>query len=568
MNIKPFIFIEAFSDTKKMMFYFLERICEMFHAGEYQYDNFYFYSECLCMLILEVEKVFRRDQNLTNEKKIEHLETLGYVLHLTNKVLNTTTIKQYDGINIVDRIQRFVERVKSDERFTCIKEIIESYLTDVKPNPKLQILFKSYFLYLCTLIQSDFMFFTITSNKDLYLVDMKSIMRNLDTLIFKKITDVEEEYCILRYYFANKLKLNITNNRIQNQALRLFKNNYLFEEINNEEDSDMENEGSDKEDNNLTSNRNKNKLDLIKQIHERHKEHREEEAKEKDNENLENEDDEDRISNLSEYDKRIQIECINASLMNLSINKQTSNKKQFEKKIRKKIEKLHEVANILYRVIVKFNDRIDVIMEDDQKEFSGPYQKYIFLLKYFEHVILRPTYKLINIFMINHQFILGQDCLIYHGLVLELLKLTVKLYLNIEKLTVTYAEDIDRMQKYYMQCFEKPAILSYENISLKKNLSQKDIEDIVYDIKNLFKIKYFYIPDIFQSLLKNVELILYTKPKFMETIKTKTTMINFKKQSAPIEPDHVIKMKEIIKDYKDSFEKTFDNELTLFNALE
>ena len=568
MNIKPFIFIEAFSDTKKMMFYFLERICEMFHAGEYQYDNFYFYSECLCMLILEVEKVFRRDQNLTNEKKIEHLETLGHVLHLTNKVLNTTSIKQYDGINIVDRIQRFVERVKSDERFMCIKEIIESYLTDVKPNPKLQILFKSYFLYLCTLIQSDFMFFTITSNKDLYLVDMKSIMRNLETLIFKKITDVEEEYCILRYYFANKLKLNITNNRIQNQALRLFKNSYLFEEINNEENSDMENEGSDKEDNNLESNRNKNKLDLIKQIHERHKEHREEEAKEKDNENLENEDDEDRISNLSDYDKRIQIECINASLMNLSINKPTSNKKQFEKKIREKIEKLNEVANILYRVIVKFNDKIDAIMEDDQKEFSGPYQKYIFLLKYFEHVILRPTYKLINIFMINHQFILGQDCLIYHGLVLELLKLTVKLYLNIEKLTVTYTEDIDRMQKYYIQCFEKPAILSYENISLRKNLSQKDIEDIVYDIKNLFKIKYFYIPDIFQSLLKNVELILYTKPKFMETIKTKTTMINFKKQSAPIEPDHVIKMKEIIKDYKDSFEKTFDNELTLFNALE
>ena len=131
----------------------------------------------------------------------------------------------------------------------CIKEIIESYLTDVKPNPKLKILFKSYFIYLSRLIQSDFMFFTITSNRDLFLVDMKSIMRNLDTLIFKKITDVEEEYCILRYYFANKLKLKITNNRIQNQAIRLFKNNYLFEEINNEEDSDLEGEESDKDDN-------------------------------------------------------------------------------------------------------------------------------------------------------------------------------------------------------------------------------------------------------------------------------------------------------------------------------
>ena len=566
MNIKPLIFIETFSDTKRMMFYFLERICEMFHTGEYQFDNFYFYSECLCMIILEVEKKFRRDQNLTNDQKIELLESLGYVLDLTNKILNKTTIKQYDGINIVDRIQRFVERVKSDERFMCIKEIIESYLTDVKPNPKLQILFKSYFLYLCTLIQSDFNFFTITSNKGLYLVDMKSIIRNLDTLIFKKITDVEEEYCILRYYFANKLKLNITNNRIQNQALRLFKNNYLFEEINNEENSDIEDEESDIEDNNLESTKHKNKLDLLKQIHEQHKEHKEEDAK--DNENIENEDEEDKHSNLSDYDKRIQIECINASLMNLSINKPTSNKKQFEKKIREKIDKLQKIANILYRVILKFNDKIDIIMDDDQKSFSSPYQKYIFLLKYYEHVILRPTYKLVNLFMINHQFIFGQDCVIYQGLVLEMLKLTVKLYLNIEKLTMTHVEDIDREQKYYIQCFEKPAILSYENISLKKNLLQKDIEDIIYDIKSLFKIKYYYIPDIFHFLIKNIELILYTKPKFMETIKTKTTMINFKKQSVPSEPDHIIKMNEIIKDYKDTFEKTFDNELTLFNALE
>ena len=68
--------------------------------------------------------------------------------------------------------------------------MIESYITDVKPNPKLKILFESYFLYLCKLIQGDFNFFTITSPRDLYLIDMKSIFRNIDTLIFKKITDV------------------------------------------------------------------------------------------------------------------------------------------------------------------------------------------------------------------------------------------------------------------------------------------------------------------------------------------------------------------------------------------
>jgi hypothetical protein len=54
----------------------------------------------------------------------------------------------------------------------------------------------------------------------------------------------------------------------------------------------------------------------------------------------------------------------------------------------------------------------------------------------------------------------------------------------------------------------------------------------------------------------------------METIKTKTTMSNYKKQSMPTQPEYVIKMNEIIKDYKDNFEKTFDNDLSLFNALE
>ena len=563
MNIKPLIFVETFSDTKKMMFLFLERICEMFHTGEYQYDNFYFYSECLCMIILDIENRFRQDQNLTDDQKIELLENLGHVFYLTNKALHNTSIKQYDSINIIDRIQRFTERVKSDERFMSIKEIIESYLTDVKPNPKLKILFKSYFIYLSKLIQNDFMFFTITSNRDLFLVDMKSIMRNLDTLIFKKITDVEEEYCILRYYFANKLKLKITNNRIQNQTIRLFKNNYLFEEINNEEDSDLEGEESDKDDN-LDADIIKKKLDFIKEIHQQHQEKNEEIGEE--NENLEN--DEDKQTNLTDYDKKIEIECINASLMNLSINKPTPNKKQFEKKIREKIEKFNKMASLLYRVVTKFNDRIDIIMVDVQKHFSNPYKKYIFLLKYYEHVILRPTYKLINLFMINHQFIFGTDCVIYQGLVLEVLKLTVKLYLNIEKLIVTHVDDIDKDQKYYIQCFEKPAILRYENLSLKKSLLQKDIEDIVYDIKSLYKIKYYYIPDVFHFLIKNIELILYTRPKFMETLKTKTTMINYKKQQEPTEPDYIIKMNEIIKDYKDSFEKTFDNELTLFNALE
>ena len=45
-------------------------------------------------------------------------------------------------------------------------------------------------------------------------------------------------------------------------------------------------------------------------------------------------------------------------------------------------------------------------------------------------------------------------------------------------------------------------------------------------------------------------------------------MSNYKKLLMPSLPDHINKMNEIIKDYKNSFEKTFDIELTLFNALE
>ena len=586
MNIKPLIFVQTFSDTQNMMFSFLERICEMFHTGEYIFDNFYFYSECLCMTILQIENKFRQDQNLSYEAKIDLLETLGHVLYLTNKSIHNTTLKQYDNINIIDRIQRFTERVKTDERFMCIKEIIESYLTDVKPNRKLKIIFKSYFIYLCKLIQGDFSFFTITSNKDIYLIDMKSIMKNLDTLIFKKITDFDEEYCILRYYFASKLKLNITTNRIKNQAIRLFKNNNLFEEINNDDDLDFDNEESE-EDDDLEANldKEKNKIDLLKssdqpespQQNEDQKKNEEpkkneegEEAGGDENNELAQQEanEEERHTLLSDYDKRIQIEYINASLINLSLNKPTSNKKSFEKKIKEKINKLHKIAKILYQVVIKFNEKIDIIMEDDNKYFPNPYNKYLYLLKYYEHVILRPTYKLINLFMLNSQFILGTDCIIYQSLVLEVLKLSVKLYLNIEKLTVSHIEEFDKEKKYYNQCFEKPIILRFENISLKKSLLQKDIEDIVFDIKNVHKIKYYYIADIFHFLIKNIELMLYTKPKFMETVKTKTTMSNYKKLLMPSLPDHINKMNEIIKDYKNSFEKTFDIELTLFNALE
>ena len=115
----------------------------------------------------------------------------------------------------------------------------------------------------------------------------------------------------------------------------------------------------------------------------------------------------------------------------------------------------------------------------------------------------------------------GKYCLIYQSLILEFLKLTAKLYINIDKLTQTSKEDeFDLDKDYYSQCFEKSEILRYENISLRKNLLQKDIEEIIEDIKHVFKIKAYYIADIYRALTKNIGVILYTKPKMMETIKS------------------------------------------------
>ena len=129
-------------------------------------------------------------------------------------------------------------------------------------------------------------------------------------------------------------------------------------------------------------------------------------------------------------------------------------------------------------------------MKDEKKIFSNQYKKYIFMLKYYEHVILRPTYKIYNLFMIAHQIVVGKECLIYQGLAFEFIKLTAKLYITIDKMTRSCRDDeIDKEKKYYMQCFEKPIILRFENISIKKDLLSKNIEEILEDAKYIFKHK-------------------------------------------------------------------------------
>ena len=170
----------------------------------------------------------------------------------------------------------------------------------------------------------------------------------------------------------------------------------------------------------------------------------------------------------------------------------------------------------------RFEERLEIIVENKNGKFENLYEIYNFLLNYFEHVILRPLYKLVNLFMLHSQFILGKDCTVYHGLVFETLKLTVKLYINLTNILNNSNSPIIQLNsesKYYSNYFSKPVILSYENISLKKNLTQKELDDIMEDIKNLYKMKYYHIADIFKILVQNIDRILYIKPKIVEKTK-------------------------------------------------
>ena len=126
----------------------------------------------------------------------------------------------------------------------------------------------------------------------------------------------------------------------------------MFEDTTNAE---FESEGEESDKENL--NEEKEKLNIDN--------HEQEQMDENEDKDKAIEDEDDPI--LEKYDSKFQLECINASMINLSINKPTLNKKQFAKKIINKIKKYSKIANILYQVTIKFNEKIDEIMEDEKK---------------------------------------------------------------------------------------------------------------------------------------------------------------------------------------------------------
>ena len=519
MNIKPDIFIITFINVYEQLFYFFERMVEMVFDLDYKYDNFYFLSECLCFVISHLENYFNKPHKRNKEKDIIKIHILGKVFKFAKKLISTITIYQNDFINLIDRIQRFIEKVNNDENYFDIPQILENYFLQNKKDERITETLTQYFLYLCELTLNDFNFFIITSNKNLYLLNIELVLVNLPNYIEEKKLPINLEYALLRYYFLSKIGFFFTTNT-RNPILRLFK---PIEELN-------------------PNGRQRKSILTFRSPREDNK--------------------------APENKERIKI--TNVSLVNLSINDRIKNNEEYEKILLNNIQEYNFIANFLYKIQQDFSNKVDEVILNRFKLFGSHFEMIIFIYKYFENVILRPTHKLFNYFLLNNEGITGMDCEIYYLTLFQFLKNTVYLYLKVNQIRASAMNEKETTPRatHYKFCFEKNKILEYENITLIKELSYNEIDYIMDDLKEIkLNIKYYHIESLYKILIKNIEKIIFTKPKTIQTIKTKTNL-STKEQKKIVSPYYIIKKDKIIKKYRKKMEKTYDLELSLFNALE
>ena len=520
MNIKPDIFIETFVEVYEELFYFFERMVEMVFDLDYKFDNYYFISECLCFVITHIQNYFTSTVLRDKKNDIIKLNLLGKVFKFAKKLICTITIYQNDFINLIDRIQNFVEKVNYEDNFSDIPKIFESYFTKNVKDEKIGETLNHYFQYLCELIINDFNFFLITSNKNLYLFKIDTILENLENYITEKSLPISLEYALLRYYFTSKIGIFFTTNT-RNPLLRLFKSI--------EEGSDI----------------GKHRRSVFTFRSPR------EEKKSPEN--------------------KIETKISNVALVNLAINEKIKSGEEYEKIIRNNIDQMNIISKFLNKIQIEFPNKIDEIIANRIKLFGSHFEMIIFLYKYFENIILRPTHKLFNFFLLNYEGITGIDCEIYYNILFLLLKDIIYLYLKITQIRASAMNEKETTPRgtHYKNCFEKNEILEYENITLIKELSFIDFDYIMDDLKEIkLHTKYYHIGNLYKILIKNIDRILYMKPKTLETIKTKTkTNLSSKEKKVNI-PIYIYKKEKIIKKYHKKMEKTYDLELSLFNALE
>ena len=188
----------------------------------YKFDNFYFFSECLCFIISYVEDYFMKESQ-SEEQDLIKLGYLGKVFKLATKCITKISISRPDFINVVDSIQHLTQLVRENDNMGRIATMLNSFFSDQNANRSILDVLVNYFLYLSELISNDFNFFSSTSLEGKYIFEVDIVLDKIDDIIKKRMLPIELEYAIVTFYFRSQISFNFTNEKITNQMIRLFK---------------------------------------------------------------------------------------------------------------------------------------------------------------------------------------------------------------------------------------------------------------------------------------------------------------------------------------------------------
>ena len=206
---------------------------------------------------------------------------------------------------------------------------------------------------------------------------------------------------------------------------------------------------------------------------------------------------------------------------------------------------------------------IDMIIEQNKDQLKTK----VLLLKFYQNCFVEPINILVNLYLLNSNFIKGSESYNVYTIVYNFLKTTVRIYDKIKNL-----ESIDNQEMRETNIYEK------NGIQVNPDSFPMDLEQIVETFDHCYK--YFEIKKItllFKSFVKELTdsesfIRLQTKiPSLDVNLKSMVYDSNKRlntKLSGVLKNFRFNKLSETIKKYKTKMENTYDNNLTLFNILE
>ena len=214
-------------------------------------------------------------------------------------------------------------------------------------------------------------------------------------------------------------------------------------------------------------------------------------------------------------------------------------------------EKTNEILNF-GKILLKIFENFDIKKLSNYNDKNINFYYSNFPLKYYEFLILRPLFNIINIFILNCKEIFGKDIFIFYQLIFYFLKITIEFYSTPQLMNKNYSENY---------------INNFEEFTVKSELTKSILDEIFIDAQ-LFsenKIKYFELEKIYKIFLKNIERIINFEKEEKSEFISKISIINDPDFPSNIDK-YLLKKLKLIETYKSNKEKTYDNNLSIIEA--